>query len=87
MGHSWDIIIPMGYSWERITSFAPWVTHGVELCDCKMPQSRYTVQTYLGKDLRHLPQKGYSCNPQRIDSLDSQESLVSCPDHVVWARD
>ena len=24
------VTIPMGYSWERITSFTPWVTHGIE---------------------------------------------------------
>jgi len=25
------VTFPMGYSWGRITSFTPWVTHGIEL--------------------------------------------------------
>ena len=40
------VTIPMGYSWEGIMSFTPWVTHGIELSafiERKMPQSRYTV--------------------------------------------
>jgi len=27
-----NVSSPMGYSWERITSLLPWVTHGKLLC-------------------------------------------------------
>ena len=50
----------MSHSWERITSFAPWVTHGVELrafIACKMPRSMHNMRPYIGKELRQLPQK------------------------------
>ena len=35
------ITIPMCHSWERITLFVPWVTHGMELhtfIACKTPK-------------------------------------------------
>jgi len=40
------VTFPMGYSWERIMSFTPWVTHGIELrafIARKMPNSRHNV--------------------------------------------
>jgi len=40
------VTFPMGYSWERITSFTPWVTHGIELrafIARKMPKSRHSM--------------------------------------------
>ena len=65
MGHSY-VTIPMGYSWERITSFTPWVTctHGIELrafIERKMPQSRYLL---LGKIYIICLKRN---NPQGID--------------------
>ena len=55
------VTFPMGYSWERITSFTPWVTHGIEIrafIARKMPKSRHSVcDPYPEKVLRHLPQK------------------------------
>ena len=45
MGNNY-VTFPMGYSWERITSFTPWVTHGIELCAFiarKMPKLGGTV--------------------------------------------
>ena len=54
----------MSHSWERITSFVPWATHGIELRPfivCKMPKSMHNMWSYIGKELRLLPQKGYSC--------------------------
>jgi len=52
------VTIPMSHSWEKITSFAPWVTHGVELrafIARKMPRSMH--KPYIGKELRQLSQK------------------------------
>ena len=51
---------------DVVTSFAPWVTHGVELhafIARKMPQSMHNMRPCIGKQLRHLPQKDniYSC--------------------------
>ena len=46
----------MSHSWERITSFVPWVTHGVELCAFivrKMPKSMHNIR----KEFHNLPQK------------------------------
>ena len=54
------VTIPMSHSWERITSFAPWVTHGVELhafIARKMPRSMHNMRPYIGKELRQLSQK------------------------------
>ena len=54
------VTIPMSHSWERITSFAPWVTHGVELrafIAHKMPRSMHNMRPYIGKELCQLPQK------------------------------
>jgi len=54
------ITFPMGYSWERITSLTPWVTHGIELrafIACKMPKVGTMCKPYPGKVLCHLPQR------------------------------
>ena len=54
------VTIPMSHSWERITSFAPWVTHGVELrafIARKMPRSMHNMRPYIGKELCQLSQK------------------------------
>ena len=40
------VTFPMGYSWERIMSLTPWVTHGIELrafIAGKMPKSRHNA--------------------------------------------
>ena len=40
------VTIPMSHSWERIRSFAPWVTHGIELrafIACKMSRSMHNI--------------------------------------------
>ena len=50
----------MSHAWERITSFAPWVTHGVELrafIARKMPRSMHNMRPYIGKELHQLSQK------------------------------
>ena len=50
----------MSHSWERITSFAPWVTHGVELhafIARKMPGIMHNMKPFIGKELRQLSQK------------------------------
>ena len=52
--------IPMKHSWERITSFAPWVTHGVELLAVNS-QKYLHMLPYIGKELSFVPQKGHSC--------------------------
>ena len=55
----------MCHSWERITPFAAWVTHGVELrafIARKMPKSMHNTRPYIGKELRQLPQKDISLN-------------------------
>ena len=54
------VTIPMSHSWERITSFAPWVAHGVELrafIACKLPGSMHNMRPFIGKELRQLSQK------------------------------
>ena len=54
MSHSWE---KLPFPWVTITSFTPWVTHGIELrafIACKMPKSRHNVP---GKVLHHLPQR------------------------------
>ena len=54
------VTIPMSHLWERITSFAPWVTHGVELrafIARKMPRSMHNMRPYIGKELCQLSQK------------------------------
>ena len=54
------VTIPMSHSWERITSFATWVTHGVELrafIAHKMSRSMHNMRPYIGKELRQLSQK------------------------------
>ena len=41
-------------------SFAPWVTHGVELrafIARKMPRSMHNMRPYIGKELHHFRQK------------------------------
>ena len=46
------VTIPMSHSWERITSFAPWVTHGIELRAFivrKMPKSMHNMWPYIGR--------------------------------------
>ena len=51
------VTIPLSHSWERITSFAPWVTHWIELRTFiarKMPKSMWP---YIGKELCLLPQE------------------------------
>ena len=69
---------PMCHSWERITlpfprvphgkelpSFAPWVTHGVELRVLivrKMPRSMHNMRPCIGKELHYLPQKDIPVN-------------------------
>ena len=55
----------MCHSWEKIMSFAPWVTHGVNLCAIiahKMPKSMHNMRPYIGKELHHLPQKNIPVN-------------------------
>ena len=52
-------------SWERIMSFAPWVTHGIELCAFiarKMPKSIHNMWPYIGKELCLLPQEDIPVN-------------------------
>ena len=54
------VTIPMSHSWERITSFAPLVTHGVELrafIARKMPRSMHNMRPCIGKELCQLSQK------------------------------
>ena len=56
------VTIPLSHSWERITSFAPWVTHWIELRAFivrKMP-----MWSYIGKELHLLPQKDIPVNYQ-----------------------
>ena len=51
------VTIPMYHSWERITSFAPWVTHGIELrafIARKMLKSMHNMWSYLWKILQSL---------------------------------
>ena len=55
----------MCHSWERITSFVPWVTHGIELCAFiarKMAKSMYNMKLYIGRKITSFASKGYSCN-------------------------
>ena len=43
--------LAMCHSWERITSFAPWVTQGLELHSFiarKMPRSMHNMRPYIG---------------------------------------
>ena len=45
--------LTMCHSWERIASFAPWVTHGIELCAfivCKIPKSMHNMWPYIGRN-------------------------------------
>ena len=59
------VTIPMSHSWERIMSFAPWVTHGIELrafIARKMPKSMHNMWPYIGKELRLLPQEDIPVN-------------------------
>ena len=59
------ITIPMSYSRERITSFAPWVTHGIKLRGfivCKMARSMHNMYVVLYRErIMSLVSKGYSC--------------------------
>ena len=73
------VTIPMSHSWERITSFAPWVTHGIELRAFivrKMPKSMH-MWSYIGKELRLKPQKDIPVNYQMIGYESHLHSLVS----------
>ena len=59
------VTIPMSHSWERITSFVPWVTHGIELrafIARKMPKSMHNMWPYIGKELRLLPPEDVPVN-------------------------
>ena len=45
--------LTMCHSWERIASFAPWVTHGIELRAFivrKIPKSMYNMWPYIGRN-------------------------------------
>ena len=70
----------MCHSWERIMSFAPWVTHGIELhafIVCKMARSMHNMWSYIGKELRLLPQNDIPVNYQMIGYEYHLCSLVS----------
>ena len=74
------VTIPMSHSWERITSFAPWVTHGIELrafIARKMARSMHYMWSYIGKELRLLPQKDIPVNYQMIGYEYHLHSSVS----------
>ena len=67
MCHSWEKLRYHSHndSWERITSFVPWVTHGLELrafIARKMAKSMYNMRPYIGKKNTSFASKGYSCN-------------------------
>ena len=74
------VTIPMSHSWEGITSFAPWVTHGIELRAFivrKMAKSMHNMWSYIGKELRLLPQKDIPVNYQMIGYEYHLHFLVS----------
>ena len=59
-------------------SFAPWVTHGVELrafIARKMPKTMLNIKPYIGKELRHLPQKDIPVNYNIIGYESNLHSL------------
>ena len=65
----------MGYSWERIKSFTPWVTHGIQLrafIERKMLQSRYLL---LGKIYIICLKRDNPAIPQGIDYGSHLDSL------------
>ena len=55
MGKNYVTIL-MSHSWERIMSFAPWVTHGIEL-------HAFIVQNvvFYRERITSFASKGYSC--------------------------
>ena len=66
----------MSHSRERITSFAPWLTHGVELHIArKMPQCMHNMWPYIEKELCHLPQKDIPVNYEIIGYESHLHSL------------
>ena len=74
------VTIPMSHSWERITSVAPWVTHGMELRAFivrKMARSMHNMWSYIGKELCLLPQKDIPVNYQMIGYEYHLHSLMS----------
>ena len=75
------ITIPMSHSWERIMSFTPWVTHGIELCAfnvCKMPKSMHSMRPSSHRErLCLLPRKGIPVNYQMIGYRSHLHSLGS----------
>ena len=82
-------------SWERLCYhlhqslmeknyvFAPWGTHGVELLIAnKMPKCMHNMWSYIGKKLRHLPQKNISVNC-KIIGCESHLHSLRLEDHPV----
>ena len=61
MYHSWNELRYHSHeSLIGITSCTPWVTHGIQLRTFiarKMPKSMHNMRPYIGKELRHLPEK------------------------------
>ena len=71
------VTIPMSHS--SITSFVAWVTHGIELrafIVCKMPKSMH-MWSYIGKELRLLPERDIPVNYQIIGYESHLHCLVS----------
>ena len=63
------VTIPMSHSWERITSFALWVTHGIEVrafSARKTLKCMHNMWPYIGKELRLLPQEDIPVNYKTI---------------------
>ena len=53
----------MSHSWERITSFVPWVTHGIELRAFIVHKMMHNMWPSLYREeLRLLPQKDIPVN-------------------------
>ena len=65
----------MCHSWERITSIAPWATHGIELSPFSARKTPNSICT-CGLILRLLPQKDIPVNYQMIGYEYHLHSLV-----------
>ena len=69
----------MSHSWERNTSFVPWVTRGIELrafIERKVARSMHNMWSYIGKELHLLPQKDVPVSYQMIGYEHHLHSLV-----------